>query len=134
MANLLSNRITSARKKAGLTQEDLAKRLNIAYSTLNKYEKGHRIPDAILLSQMANILDCDPGWLLSGPDEKNNLTVAEQCATFGEDSQVDDVSVKILQHLKEMSEEDRRAILKNVEEKKLLNELMEERKKLKDVG
>ncbi|MBI4843446.1 MAG: helix-turn-helix domain-containing protein [Nitrospirae bacterium] len=51
-----------------LTQEKLAKQLGIAYPTLNKYENGHRIPDAELLSRISKILDCDPGWLLSGED------------------------------------------------------------------
>ncbi len=70
MANNLGDRIKIARNKAGFTQRELAKKLGIAYPTLNKYERGHRIPDAVLLSQMANILGCDPGWLLAGEGEK----------------------------------------------------------------
>lgn len=66
MDSLLAERIKQARKKAGLTQVNLARKLGIAYPTLNKYERGHRIPDASLLNRMANILGCSPGWLLSG--------------------------------------------------------------------
>jgi SOS-response transcriptional repressor LexA len=69
MGKELGQRIKAARKGiAGLTQEKLAKKLGIAYPTLNKYENGHRTPDADLLAQMATILDCDPGWLLSGEE------------------------------------------------------------------
>ncbi len=62
----LGKRIKQARNRAGLTQVELAGKLEIAYPTLNKYERGHRIPDASLLSRMAKLLGCDPGWLLSG--------------------------------------------------------------------
>jgi transcriptional regulator with XRE-family HTH domain len=55
-----------ARKNAHITQNKLAKMLGIAVSTLNKYEKGHRTPDARLLAEIANTVRCDPGWLLSG--------------------------------------------------------------------
>ncbi len=69
MGKELGKRIKIARKQIqGLTQEKLAKKLGIAYPTLNKYENGHRTPDADLLAMTATILDCDPGWLLSGEE------------------------------------------------------------------
>ncbi len=68
MGKELGQRIRVARKAMKLTQEKLAKKLGIAYPTLNKYENGHRTPDAELLSMMSTILDCDPGWLLSGEE------------------------------------------------------------------
>ncbi len=64
----IGDRIKHARNRAGLTQVELARKLKIAYPTLNKYERGHRIPDASLLSRTAKLLECDPGWLLSGED------------------------------------------------------------------
>lgn len=66
MGKELGQRIKIARKGMKLTQEKLAKKLGIAYPTLNKYENGHRTPDSELLSKISTILDCDPGWLLSG--------------------------------------------------------------------
>jgi transcriptional regulator with XRE-family HTH domain len=67
MVNLsLADRMVLARKNAHITQHNLAKMLGVAVSTLNKYEKGHRTPDAKLLAQIAETVRCDPGWLLSG--------------------------------------------------------------------
>ncbi len=66
MADNLGERIKLVRVKAGLTQAELAKKLGITYPTVNKYERGHRIPDAALLSHMAKLFTCDPGWLLTG--------------------------------------------------------------------
>lgn len=77
----LGDRIKHARNRAGLTQVELAKKLKIAYPTLNKYEREHRIPDASLLSRMAKILGCDPGWLLSGENtdpDTDNLSYVTQ--------------------------------------------------------
>ncbi|NOZ70109.1 MAG: helix-turn-helix domain-containing protein [Deferribacteres bacterium] len=69
MATQLSTRIKKARTRAGITQGELARMLGITYPTLNRYERGHRTPDAALLNRMAKILECDPGWLLSGKGE-----------------------------------------------------------------
>ncbi len=69
--NQLGKRIKQARKKVGLTQMKLAKKIGVAYPTLNKYENGHRTPDSMLLANMADILDCDSGWLLSGKSAFN---------------------------------------------------------------
>ena len=69
MANNIGARIKTARKKVGITQGELAKRVGVSLQTLNKYEKGHRTPDARLLGAIAKELGCDPGWLLSGEDK-----------------------------------------------------------------
>jgi transcriptional regulator with XRE-family HTH domain len=66
MINNLGERIRLARKKQKFTQANLAQLIEISEQTLNKYEKGHRIPKAEILNRMANILNCNPGWLLSG--------------------------------------------------------------------
>lgn len=68
----LGQRIRLARKGKKLTQEKLAKILGIAYPTLNKYENAHRTPTADLLAKTAAVLECDPGWLLSGGDDDIN--------------------------------------------------------------
>lgn len=66
MADNLGERIKLVRKKAGITQGELARRLGIAYPTLNKYERGHRKPDSSILQKIVHALECDPGWLLTG--------------------------------------------------------------------
>jgi len=72
MAKTLSERLRIARKRAGITQVKLAEKLGITYPTVNRYERGHRIPDAALLARIAEIVDCDPGWLLSGQGDIND--------------------------------------------------------------
>ncbi len=69
MNKKLGERIKEARTRAGMNQQELAQKIGIAGPTLSKYEKGHRIPDAVLLNQMVKALKCDPGWLLTGEGE-----------------------------------------------------------------
>lgn len=75
----LGARIKKVRKAVKLTQEKLAKKLGIAYPTLNKYERGHRTPGADILNKIAQITECSPGWLLSGEGEAEIGEGAKKC-------------------------------------------------------
>jgi len=66
MTNKINNRITISRKSKGFTQKYLAEKLNISVPTMNHYETGKRIPSSEFLARLAKMVECDPGWLLSG--------------------------------------------------------------------
>ena len=123
MENLLGNRIKEARKRADITQEALSKRLKIAYQTLNKYERGHRIPDAELLRQIAKELNCNPGWLLTGEDLMEHIGLVKEplpIYNIGENSDLSEI-LKILQE----HPEDKRLVLKLLKGKKDIKEALE---------
>lgn len=69
MATTLGQRLKDARNDAKISQKELANRLTMDYSTLNKYENDRRVPDAVLLARISEFLNCDPGWLLTGKGE-----------------------------------------------------------------
>lgn len=52
-------RLIEARKQAGLTQVDVAKRLGKAHSFISKCELGERRVDFVELQQLARIYDKD---------------------------------------------------------------------------
>lgn len=52
------------RKEKGLSQEQLALKLNVVRQTISKWEKGLSIPDAELLTKLAEILDVSVSDLL----------------------------------------------------------------------
>jgi transcriptional regulator with XRE-family HTH domain len=52
--------LTEAREKAGLTQNDVAARLNKAQSFVSYYEKGLRRLDVAEFLQVAEVLGADP--------------------------------------------------------------------------
>ncbi len=51
--------LIAERKKAGITQEELASRVNKPQSHISKYENGERRLDVIELIQIAKALDID---------------------------------------------------------------------------
>lgn len=78
--NNITERFIKARGYACLNQKSAAAELGISSVTMNRYEKGSRVPDIGLVKKMAEIYGVSPGWLLSGegemiPDKK--ITTAE---------------------------------------------------------
>lgn len=55
MKTIISENITKNRKKLGLTQLELAEKLNYSDKTLSKWERAESIPDIITLKELANI-------------------------------------------------------------------------------
>lgn len=61
---ILSKRIKELRKAAGLTQQETAKRLNIALPTYTRYEYGQREPSATTIAAMARLYKVSADYLL----------------------------------------------------------------------
>lgn len=56
--------ILTARRAAGLTQEDLADRLGITQAALSRYENDLRDPDEDTIARLSEILDVTPEFLV----------------------------------------------------------------------
>ena len=50
---MLSKNIKALRKAKGLSQEELASKLNVVRQTVSKWEKGLSVPDAGMVIQIA---------------------------------------------------------------------------------
>lgn len=61
------------RKKAGLTQEELAKKLNVTRSALSQYELGTREPNYDLLLKIADFFEVTVDYLLRGEEHYKEL-------------------------------------------------------------
>lgn len=73
---MLNDNIRTVRRNKGFTQEDLASRLHVTRQTVSKWEKGLSVPDAELLTLLAEELETDVGVLLGAKVE----TAAEENA------------------------------------------------------
>ncbi|WP_393920302.1 helix-turn-helix domain-containing protein [Bacillus altitudinis] len=73
MIYLFGKRITTLRKKAGLTQEELAKKLNVTRSALSQYELGTREPNYDLLLKIADFFEVTVDYLLRGEEHYKEL-------------------------------------------------------------
>ncbi len=58
--------ISACRKEKGLTQMQLAEKLNITNRAVSKWETGKSMPDVSLMLDLCNILDITVNELLSG--------------------------------------------------------------------
>lgn len=56
-------RIKAARKQAGMTQQELAEKLEISYVGVSQWESGRRNPKESTLAKIADVLDVPLGYL-----------------------------------------------------------------------
>ena len=59
----VGERIKAARKQAGMTQGELAEKLEISYVGVSQWESGRRNPKASTLARIAEVLDVPLGYL-----------------------------------------------------------------------
>lgn len=64
--------IASCRKEKGLTQAQLAEKLNITDRAVSKWETGKCMPDSSIMLELCNILDITVNELLSGERIETN--------------------------------------------------------------
>ena len=63
---MLGNIISAQRKKLGLTQEQLAQKLDVTNQAVSKWETDQSSPDAANLIRLSEILDTDIEYLTTG--------------------------------------------------------------------
>ena len=78
---MIAQRIITLRKRAGLTQVQLADRLCLSPSALGNYEQGRRLPNVELLIEMAELFDVSLDYLITGKvhSDSGELTNALFC-------------------------------------------------------
>ena len=77
---MLNENIKALRKTKGLTQDELAIRLNVVRQTVSKWEKGLSVPDAEMLQKMAEVFEVSVSQLLGSSINQNENVdiIAEQ--------------------------------------------------------
>ena len=83
---MLNENMKALRKTKGLTQDELAIRLNVVRQTVSKWEKGLSVPDAEMLQRIAEVFEVNVSQLLGAPINQNeNIDViAEQLSRINE--------------------------------------------------
>ena len=62
------SRLKQARTNKRLTQNDVADKLGIDFTTISKYENNRSQPDNEILREMASMYEVSLDWLISGRD------------------------------------------------------------------
>lgn len=64
MKHSIGNFITKKRKELGVTQQKLAEQLNVSFQAVSKWENGTTVPDTLLLTQLAQVLNTSVDTIL----------------------------------------------------------------------
>lgn len=89
----LSEKIQLCRKRAGLSQEALAEKLNVSRQAVSKWETGAAEPELSKLRALAAAFGVTADWLLSEEDAADGNSVGV-CAGAREDGAANSVSVR----------------------------------------
>ena len=114
--NIIRAKLSFYRKRLDLTQDEVAKRLNISRSTYAYYEgKAPSVP-AEVLNQLADIFNIQPEDFL--PDTEPSGTVKLQSPRFEYRDTRDNVDeTMLLMMFRKLSDEDKAAYLKKLSDR-----------------
>lgn len=70
---MLSDNIKTSRKSKGLSQDELAIKLNVVRQTVSKWERGLSVPDSEMLLVLSEILDTPVSVLLGENIEESRV-------------------------------------------------------------
>ncbi len=65
-AKLMGSFLQTERRRMGMTQADLAEKLNVSPQAVSNWERGETFPDIALLPDLAEALHCSTDAILSG--------------------------------------------------------------------
>ena len=71
---MLANQIIFLRKQAGMSQLQLARKLNVGTSAIGMYEQGRRTPAIEILIRMAELFEVSLDYLITGNMTINSTT------------------------------------------------------------
>lgn len=94
---LIGEVIRKYRKEAGITQEEMAKRLGVTTPAVNKWENNNTMPDVTLLAPIARLLNITTDTLLSFREELTSEEIGNYIRQIDQDLETKDYeSVSLL--------------------------------------
>ena len=69
---VVKTRLKELRNEMGITQKEVAERINFSVSTIKQYENGYRIPDEENLTILASFYDVFPRYILGEINYRND--------------------------------------------------------------
>jgi transcriptional regulator with XRE-family HTH domain len=76
--NTIGRRIAQLRKEQGLTQEELAQKMDVSSQAVSKWENDVSCPDISLLPQLADTLHTTTDYILSGKSDEVRCVPADK--------------------------------------------------------
>lgn len=69
--DMIGLRIKNRRKELGLTQTQITKTVGISSGNMSDFETGKKLPSALSLIALSDILECSTDWILTGQAYKS---------------------------------------------------------------
>ncbi|WP_394927167.1 helix-turn-helix domain-containing protein [uncultured Robinsoniella sp.] len=98
---MFSENLKTARAIKGLTQAELAIRLNVVRQTISKWEKGLSVPDADMLIRISELFEIPVSELLGSniQKESDKNDIAEQLSRINEQLAIKNRRSKLIQKI-----------------------------------
>ena len=81
---MLNENLKAIRKAKGLSQEELAVKVNVVRQTISKWEKNYSVPDAEVFVKLADVLDVQTSQLLEVKVDSDVQTTEEKQNAYAE--------------------------------------------------
>ena len=78
MSKTFAGTLRKLRTEKGLSQQDLANQMYVTRSTIARWENGSRLPNAMMISRLAECLCIDFNTLLNDAVENEEVQPLEQ--------------------------------------------------------
>ena len=77
MNMLFADTMKKLREEKGLSQNEIAKRMYVTRTTVSRWESGHRLPDAAMITRLSDVLGVDVNILISAAaqSDKNPIVI-----------------------------------------------------------
>ena len=101
LKSYMGDRIASVRNEAGLSQEQMASRLQVSRSAYQYYERGERDLPSTILYKICQEFKVDPSWILEKRHKSNRSPMQEillgsyQKVAMAVDQRIDDLKLEI---------------------------------------
>lgn len=101
---MFSCRLKQLRESLGMTQDELAKKLNLTQSTIAYYENGKKMPTLENAIIITNLLNTSLDYLVGVSDCQNTENIKESEDIYCSDAILDDISNLSCESLKSLKE------------------------------
>lgn len=103
---MLKDRLKEVRKKAGMTQKQVANALGVTESTYCGYETGKRQPDAMKIRQLASVLGVSGDYLLD-----IDISESEKKPILKGEDGLSEIDQRLKELLQSLTEDQKRLLL-----------------------
>ena len=81
--NIVSNSIKKLREERGMTQDELAEKLNVTRQAVSNWETGRTQPDIETLTRLAEVFDVSVERIIYGSERKERIVQVNRNVQIG---------------------------------------------------